>query len=62
MTPDWNDAPEWANYLAQDKNGGWYWYENRPILEINRWDEEGQEPERAYPRSNEWQKSLQPKP
>ena len=30
MKPDWKDAPQWANYLAQDKDGTWYWYENEP--------------------------------
>lgn len=28
--PSWNDAPEWANYLAQDYDGTWVWYEYRP--------------------------------
>lgn len=28
--PDWDDAPEWAEWLAQDGNGAWYWYEERP--------------------------------
>ena len=25
--PDWEDAPDWANWLAQDMDGEWYWYE-----------------------------------
>ena len=29
--PDWKGAPEWANYLAQDMNGVWYWFEFEPI-------------------------------
>lgn len=28
--PDWKDAPEWANYLAQDECGEWWWFEGRP--------------------------------
>lgn len=28
--PSWDDAPEWAQWLAQDANGQWYWYENCP--------------------------------
>jgi hypothetical protein len=31
MKPDWKDAPGWANWLAQDDSGYWYWYENRPV-------------------------------
>ena len=30
MKPDWKDAPKWANWLAMDGNGGWYWHERRP--------------------------------
>lgn len=30
MKPDWKDAPEWANYLAQDNSGAWFWYEGEP--------------------------------
>lgn len=30
--PDWeNEAPEWANYYAIDKDGDGYWYENFPV-------------------------------
>lgn len=31
MKPDWKDAPEWANWLAQDGNGAWWWYEDKPL-------------------------------
>lgn len=27
---DWNDAPNWANYVAMDECGAWYWYEDEP--------------------------------
>ncbi len=30
MKPDWKDAPEWANYLAQYPDGYWFWYEVKP--------------------------------
>jgi hypothetical protein len=29
--PSWKDAPEWAKYLAMDRNGLWYWFEERPF-------------------------------
>ena len=32
MNIDWNKAPAWANYAAQDADGAWYWYENKPYL------------------------------
>jgi hypothetical protein len=28
--PSWEDAPEWAQYLAMDGNGAWYFYEEEP--------------------------------
>jgi hypothetical protein len=31
MKPDWKDAPEWAAFVAQDADGDWYWFEERPI-------------------------------
>ncbi len=33
--PDWKDAPEWANYLACDLCGIWFWYASKP--EVYRW-------------------------
>jgi hypothetical protein len=30
--PKWEDAPDWANYLAQDSCGRWYWYKEEPIF------------------------------
>ena len=31
MKPSWKNAPEWAEYLAQDyKDGKWYWYSIKP--------------------------------
>lgn len=32
FTPDWDNAPEWANWVAQDKNGSWCWYKNEPAF------------------------------
>lgn len=37
MEPDWNDAPTWANYFAQDEDGFWYWYEFEPRLGHRSW-------------------------
>jgi len=30
MKPDWNDAPEWAKFLAMDGDGSWSWHEHEP--------------------------------
>lgn len=37
LKPDWNDAPEWANWVAQDPNGSWWWYEHEPRKGKSRW-------------------------
>lgn len=28
--PDWKDAPDWANWLAMDDGGEWYWFNEKP--------------------------------
>lgn len=28
--PTWNTAPQWANWLALDEDGQWYWYASKP--------------------------------
>lgn len=31
--PKWEDAPEWAKFLAQDEDGMWCWFESRPVIQ-----------------------------
>lgn len=28
--PLWKDAPDWAQWLAMDGDGDWFWYEAEP--------------------------------
>ena len=37
--PSWDEAPEWAKYLAMDGDGFWSFYEDRPewAEEANEW-------------------------
>lgn len=30
--PDWKDAPDWANWLAQDADGEWFWWKAKPKI------------------------------
>ena len=39
MKPSWKSAPEWANYLAQDRDSEWCWYEARPKITSYYWDD-----------------------
>jgi hypothetical protein len=31
------DVPEWANWMAPDTDGKWYFYEYEPVVPGNRW-------------------------
>lgn len=39
--PNWKDAPEWAQWLAQDSlsqgGGAWNWFETLPTLDRGVW-------------------------
>lgn len=36
-SPSWDDAPYWAEYLACDDYGDWYWYEYEPNYRFGVW-------------------------
>lgn len=52
--PDWKTAPDWANYLAMDEDGGWTWFEDRPRKGSNYWY--GGKSQRVY---GTWAESLE---
>ena len=35
--PDWKHAPDWANWLARDQSGDWYWYTGKPKMLKQLW-------------------------
>ena len=40
--PSWDTAPDWANWLAQDSCGRWFWYSREPSYNKDRvWRTEG---------------------
>ena len=59
LKPDWKTAPSWAQYLAQDPNGGWWWFEVAPRPASMGWIvcQLGTRCERATI-PGEWRKSL----
>jgi len=61
--PEWKDAPEWANYFAQDPCGIWFWFELEPFADGD-WVEGSSHGkiEVAQPRSIEWYATLEPRP
>ena len=37
--PNWEDAPKWAQFLAQDKDGQFWWYKEAPSLRNGYWSD-----------------------
>ena len=62
MKPDWNDAPEWANYVAMDKNGDWFWYEYEPLLTPGSHGFYVHTGKNGRVEKKNWQESLQKRP
>lgn len=64
--PDWSEAPEWAEWLAQDRDGQWGWYEveprQSPYADTWFW-EDGEWEEAADHAMNEnWTSTLEQRP
>lgn len=38
--PSWETAPRWAKYIAQDKDGTWCFYAEKPMQLNNGWIQE----------------------
>lgn len=36
-TPEWEHAPDWANWLAMDVEGRWYWFAEKPEQRSATW-------------------------
>lgn len=47
MKPSWKDAPSWAKWLAQDEDGNWFWYDEKPDLEFVCWSPNGKYAQKA---------------
>jgi len=64
MKPNWKDAPPWADYLAMDANGAWWWYERRPKTfydDSPEWEPSGRSsPARIA--GVRWKESLEQRP
>lgn len=67
--PEWNeDTPKWANWLAKDRDGFWWWYETEPIPSTGyEWvaSVRGTKVERSSrfdSRKIHWKKTKEPRP
>ena len=60
---EWEDAPSWANYLAMDANGYWWWYEEKPQLSRGIWAFGGERSRKTLHKQDvAWNESLQERP
>lgn len=60
--PTWDDAPDWANYMAMDSDGVWYFYANKPSYGLHSWwpvNNSDQRRERWQPIVPGWRESLE---
>ena len=59
--PNWDSAPEWANWLAQDECGTWSWFDTKPNWIGDRWNTFMRKSKFASGSIN-WQQTLQERP
>jgi hypothetical protein len=64
MKINWSKAPEWANYIAQDYDGSWAWFESRPrpCKMWEYWVETEGRVLAITPENPDWQDTLQERP
>lgn len=64
IKPDWNTAPWWAQWLAMDSCGKWYWYEFEPDRMSDGFDNSnhGGIMANASSKSIDWKYSLEGRP
>jgi hypothetical protein len=70
MTPHWIDAPEWAQWLAQDADGIWHWFDEKPmqVIGVNKWGtwhgcpDASERWARKTPCYRDWTKTLEARP
>jgi len=61
--PSWSDpsCPPWANYLAQDNDGVWFWYATKPIARTSVWLSK-EECCTAFVNNPNWRNTLEERP
>lgn len=60
--PSWENAPEWANFVAMDLHGNWNWFEEKPFISGAIWDAYKGKFELAQKSKQEWKQTLQERP
>lgn len=60
--PNWDDAPEWAKYVAMDKDGEWWWFERKPVPEREEWRVDAGRVELASRNFEDWEDAIERRP
>lgn len=66
--PDWQEAPDWAQWWAVDMIGRAYWYRDKPIADDPVWvpsggiEKDRLKTAKAYGFSGNWDESLRERP
>ena len=61
-SPNWDAAPCWANWLAQDETGDWFYFEKKPTAGEDGWMHNNGTYESTYAFVKNWQQTLQQRP
>lgn len=62
IKPDWKNAPEWAEYLAQNEDGTWTFFENEPFAYDYEWRQVHGKKQWHYVDIENWTESLETRP
>lgn len=62
--PNWNQAPEFANWLTQDEDGDWWWFENEPSADLStgRWDASDGDRDQLITIIDNWEDTKEARP
>jgi len=58
---NWDGAPSWANYVAMDQDGDWWWFEEKPVAENSCWCNKGAG-RAEFISSEDWVATLEQRP
>ena len=59
MKPTWDEAPEWASWLAQQKDGSWWWFEKKPEIYGGVWYTWIKDKSEPYVVAENWKDTLE---
>jgi hypothetical protein len=62
MKPNWSDSPAWAQYLAMNYDGTWYWYKEKPTLTFSWWKSTDHLIKHAEVITEDWRDTLEERP